>query len=186
MSKPIVHLSIRLGRVLSVLWALLLIGCRPSLSMPTPTRELSPSTEVPTPTALPTLSQRINEAENLWNAQGIADYRIEVGVGSAWSSYVYTIAVADGEVADASAICLYEDAYGSDCPPPDTFDPEAFTVPGLFARLRSYVGTDAEGWIEVTFDDQTGYPQKFTYDEPESIDEEWGWNVKTFEPGRNT
>jgi hypothetical protein len=187
MSKPFTQLSIRLGAVFSIGGALFLLGCTSLSSTPTPTVESStpPPTEVPTPTAPPTLGQRIDEAESLWNAQEIADYQIEVGVGSAWSSYVYTIAVAGGEVANASAICLYEDAFGSDCPPPDTFDPEEFTVRGLFTRLQSYVGTEAENFIEVRFDDETGYPQKFSYDEPDSIDEEWGWNVKTFEPGSN-
>ena len=180
MSKAIARLNVCLGVAFYVLWGSLLAGCSPSTPAVEPT-PLSP-TEVPTPTAAPTLSQRIDEAENLWRVQGIADYRIEVEVGSSWSSYVYTIAVVDGEIADALVVCQYDDAFGSDCPPPETFDPEEFTVPGLFARLHTYAGTDAEDWVEVTFDEEAGYPRKFSYDEPESIDEEWGWHVKTFEP----
>jgi hypothetical protein len=129
----------------------------------------------------PTLISQIERAEENWNRQGIMSYRIEVMVmESTWHLQTHKITVRDGQVTDASAWCSPAPAEGRECEVRQ-FDPEDYTVPGLFVMARSSAESQRGRWTKIEFDPTYGYPRSILADDPEIMDDDLLVGVSAFE-----
>jgi hypothetical protein len=142
-----------------------------------------------TPTALAgcgsdALAAQVNRAEHRWQEQDINSYRIEVGYGrGTWHYQTHTVTVRDGQAVDWSASCVtapMETALGKVCEV-EPFDPEEYTVPGLFAKARSLAEAYPEQGVEIEFHSTYGFPSRIRYDLPDVVDEDQAWGVRSFE-----
>ena len=61
------------------------------------------------------------------------------------------------------------------------FDAEDYTVPGLFSRARWLAERGDAQWVRIEFDATYGFPIRISFNDPEIIDEEWAWGVRSFE-----
>jgi len=119
-----------------------------------------------------------NEAK--WQERALDDYRIVVRVSSLWHMQTHTVVVRDGVVVEASATCTPAPIQGRECEV-RPFDGEAYLVPGLFDQARWIAARGQAQHMQIEFDARYGYPTRIRYDDPEVIDEEWGWGVEEFE-----
>lgn len=51
-------------------------------------------------------------------------------------------------------------------------------VSGLLARAEQVAASD---WPRVTHHGEYGFPDFFSYNDPQAVDEEWSWRVVSFE-----
>jgi hypothetical protein len=93
----------------------------------------------------------------------------------------HDILVRDGLVVEASATCSPAPIEGRECEV-RAFEGETYIVPGLFERARWIAERGEAQHITIEFDARYGYPTRISYNDPELIDEEWGWGVQAFEP----
>lgn len=129
----------------------------------------------------PTLSAKIDKAEQKWQEQGIQSYRIEVLYAkSTWHAQYHQIAVRNGEVVEESAYCIPAPAESGECEV-EPFNAEDYTAPGLFSLARSEAQREQGQWTQIEFDPTYGFPSKISFDSPEAIDEELVWRVTAFE-----
>ena len=156
------------GSFFLVLMLLLpLIGCTPA---PTP-GFIGPTSDP----AWSTPKNKIERAERKWNSKGISSYRIRVRVWGFWDQQEYTLIVRDGKVVDSSSSCVPDGSSEPCCTA--CFEPEDFTVPGLFANAR-----DKASLSKITFDPYYGFPSTISYNNTAIADEEQEWNVLEFVP----
>jgi Family of unknown function (DUF6174) len=130
------------------------------------------------PTSAPAWStpkKKIDRAERKWNSRGINSYSIRVRVSGFWDQQEYTLVVRDGEVLDSSSTCVPAGPGEPCCTA--CFEPEDFTVPGLFANAR-----DKASLSKITFDLYYGFPSTINYNNPAIADEEEEWKVLKFNP----
>jgi hypothetical protein len=118
----------------------------------------------------------IDGAEKRWNGRHISSYTIQVQEWSWWHVQNYTVVVRDGKVTNSSSTC--GSAPGADSPCDlYNFDPNNFTVPGLFVAAREWGMKDM-----VTFSHDFGFPLTIDYDTPGIADDERGLKVLEFHP----
>lgn len=153
--------------VIALMFYFLSAGCQTS----TPEAYWFPTSDP----AWSTSEGQINRAEKFWNRQGITSYRIKVRLWTFWNDQSYSVVVRGGKVVDSSATCL-EDSPGEPCPVYN-FDPDRFTVPGLFAAAR-----DKASMAKITFDPVYGFPAIISYNHTAIADEEEEWTVLEFHP----
>jgi hypothetical protein len=123
----------------------------------------------------------VDQAELKWRQQSVASYRIEVlEVNSIWHSQAYTITIRNGQIVDSSTHCVPAPAEGGKCKV-EAFDPNTYTVPGLFGAARARAADEQAKWLKITFDSTYGYPNQISYDNPDILDEDWLVRVTTFE-----
>lgn len=125
-----------------------------------------------------TTQSELERAEAKWEHQDIQSYRIQVQVGGFWSMHNYLVIVRDGKVVDSSSTCIVAPGQLEPCQAAP-FDPEQFTVPGLFAIARAQLASSDE-WTTVEYDARYGYPMSIRYDQPQLADEEQIWSVLEF------
>lgn len=125
-----------------------------------------------------TALNELERAEAKWEREGIRGYSILVEVGGFWHMQRYAVVVRDGEVVDSSTTCIVAPGESPPCQAAP-FDPEEFTVPGLFAIARAQLASSEE-WTTVEYDTKYGYPRSIRYDNPQIADEEQIWNVLEF------
>jgi hypothetical protein len=125
----------------------------------------------------PSLLHQIDRAERKWNSLGIKNYRIRVQAGGWWHLQNYRVVVQDGKVLRYSATCTPAPAESGPCKV-FPFDPEEYTVPGLFAASRG----GPEEFTTVTFHPDYGFPLTIRYDDPQLADEEQIWKLLEFSP----
>ncbi len=119
--------------------------------------------------------------EQTWSAQGIDSYAIEVlVVNSIWHAQSHQITVRDGKVESSEATCFPAPYEAGQCQVKD-FDPETYTVAGLFAKAQSQAQSEWGQWTTVTYDPTYGYPSQIAYNHPDMHDEDWSWRVEAFE-----
>jgi hypothetical protein len=124
---------------------------------------------------------QITLRQQQWNAQDIRNYRISVlKVQSIWHAQTNTLTVADGNIIDQSAVCTPAPFEGRSCTV-QAFDPEEFTVPGLFATALKYAPESAKHQLRVTFDEKLHYPTTISRDDPNATDDDTLWRVTSFE-----
>ena len=121
------------------------------------------------------LVHQIDRAEQKWNRMGIDNYSIQVQAGGWWYLHNYTVVVREGKVVSYFSTCVEAPAQIEPCKV-SPFDPEDFTVPGLFAAAR----TGPEEFTTVTFHPEYGFPLTIRYDDPQLADEEQLWSVLEF------
>jgi hypothetical protein len=61
------------------------------------------------------------------------------------------------------------------------FDPQEYTVAGLFAVARSLAQHEEGAWTEIEFDLIYGHPASIAYDHPDIVDEDTYRGVKSFQ-----
>jgi hypothetical protein len=124
---------------------------------------------------------QITSQKQHWDALNIQRYRISVlKVESIWHAQTNTITVQDGQVTDQSATCTPAPFEGRSCEVRE-FDPNEFTVPGLFDVALKYAPESARNQLRVTFDDKYHYPTTISRDEAEVTDDDVVWRVTSFE-----
>ena len=127
---------------------------------------------------------QVNKAERKWQKQDINSYRIEVVyICSTWHYQTHTITVRDGQAVDWSASCMdapRETYMGIECEV-EPFDPEEYTVPGLFAKARSVAEAHPEQEVVIDFHDTYGFPRRIRHDDPSVVDGIDRWLVESFE-----
>jgi hypothetical protein len=143
-------------------WAL--VGC--DLQAPTPSDQLL---------------AKIDQQEQKWLEQDIDSYRIVVShVRSIWHAQTHETLVSEGKVVEQSATCTPAPAESGECHV-ESFDPEEYAVAGLFALAHSLAEGDAGDWTEIEFDPTYGFPVRIAYDDPDMVDEDSYWGVRSFE-----
>ncbi len=172
---------------------ILLVACTPEIDdfpEPPPTNTPDPhaaATLTPEPTLPPAqteaLLDTINEAESDWLVKNIGDYRIVVTTSSLWHIQTHTILIRFGELGEATATCTPAPLESGSCAVSD-FDPQTFTVPGLFAQARAVAQTDEGRWTAITFDPLYGFPNQISYTNPTLNDADFTWRVDEFQPLR--
>ncbi len=126
------------------------------------------------------LQAQIGSAEQRWQAQHIASYRIQVQqMSSIWHLQRHTITVRDGVVVDQSATCIPAPIEGRECKV-RPFVAEDYTVAGLFETARSIAKSTAGG-MTITFDPTYGFPSTIGSAPPGVIDGDQSWVVLSFE-----
>jgi hypothetical protein len=116
-----------------------------------------------------------------WLEKDIDSYRIVVShVRSIWHAQIHEIVVSEGKVVEQSASCIPAPVESGECQV-ESFDPEEYTVAGLFAVARSLAQYYDGDWTEIEFDPSYGYPISIAYDHPEIVDEDSYWGVRSFE-----
>ncbi len=137
--------------ILLALTALLLAGCGPK------------KTE---------LEQRIDQAEKTWKAQRMNSYVLESTCISLWDMQTYRVVVTDGRVVDHAAECSPSLLTTGDCKLQE-YDPQDFTVDGLFRKARALAKTEKPQFAEVEFNPTYAFPSILGYNDPNVYDEEW-------------
>jgi hypothetical protein len=133
------------------------------------------------PTRSDPLLAEIDQQEQKWLEKDIDSYRIVVShVSSIWHAQTHEIVVSKGKVVEQSATCVPAPAESGECEV-ESFDPEDYTVAGLFALAHSLAEGDAGDWTEIEFDPTYGFPARIAYDHPEMVDEDSYWGVRSFE-----
>jgi hypothetical protein len=147
----------------------------------THTATLTPTpTYTPTPTSTPTPTEQLDQAEQKWAEQGITRYRIEVLVVSIWHAQSHQITVQNNQVVDAQARCIPAPMELGACEVRAN-TAEDYIVPGLFALARSEIQSEQAAWVQITYHPSYGFPSQVSFDDPELVDEDWGWRVTAFE-----
>ena len=124
------------------------------------------------------IQKRLMAAEVLWKKRGPDAYRVSIDFQGIWEIYSFQLSVPRGE---SAWLFVYPvpPAVESDIrvstPGPALVD--TFTVPGLFARVRSVLksarGAGACGILKVTFDTQDGHVRSLQNDSSGIIDDEF-------------
>jgi len=123
----------------------------------------------------------LTQAEKKWKDRGVTNYTIEVrDIHSIWHAQIQKITVRDGKVVESSADCLRAPVDGQACKLED-FDPNMYTVPGLFSLAHSQMKSQEAKWTKITYNQDYGYPESIGYDDPQIMDEDWGVIVSRFE-----
>ena len=123
----------------------------------------------------------LTQAEKKWQDRGVTSYTIEVrDIHSIWHAQIQKITVRDGKVVESSGDCLRAPVDGQACKVED-FDPNMYTVPGLFALARNQMKGQEAKWTKITYNADFGYPESIGYDDPQIMDEDWGVIVSKFE-----
>lgn len=128
-----------------------------------------------------TPASQLDKAERQWQDQQITSYKIEVfEIRSIWHAQYQTITVENGVITDQSARCVPAPFEGQTCEV-QPFNPEDFTVPGLFAKAHAVSETGAPDFVTIRYDDNYFYPMQISFNDPEIVDEDWSWAVTSFE-----
>jgi len=123
----------------------------------------------------------IASKQQQWNAKQIRNYRIAVlKVQSIWHAQTNTITVRDGTVVEQSAVCTPAPFEGRECQVQE-FDPNEFTVDGLFRTALKYAPESAKHQLRVTFDEENHYPTLISRDDENATDDDTSWSVQSFE-----
>lgn len=123
----------------------------------------------------------IDDAERKWQDLGIVSYQIEVlTVNSIWHAQYQTITVENGVITTQSARCVPAPFEMGECGVQD-LNPEDFTVPGLFAHARATSEDANPDFLTISFSPTYFYPENISFNDPEIVDEDWGWSVTAFE-----
>jgi len=119
--------------------------------------------------------------QNQWQQHNIRHYRISVMKTQAtFHTQTNTITVQDGQITDQTATCTPAPSEGRECKV-RPFDPEEFTVEGLFKTALKYAPESAKYQLRVTFDDTYSYPTTISRDEKKLVDDENFWRVISFD-----
>ncbi len=142
-------------------------------------------TPLPTipPAQTDTLLSALDDAEHQWQLMNLGDYRIVVTTISFWQLQTHTITIRFGEIAEATATCSPTPIQSGSCEVAD-FDPQTFTIAGLFAQANSLAQVDEGRYTEITFDPTYHFPNRISYNHPTILDEETIWRVDEFQPLR--
>ena len=119
--------------------------------------------------------------EKKWQASGVHSYTITVlDARSIWHAQINKVTVSDGKVTASSATCAVAPAETQGCKT-TAFNPEEYTVTGLFARAKTQLNSDQAKWTKINYDSEYGYPSSITFNNPQIIDGDWALIVKNFE-----
>ncbi len=125
---------------------------------------------------------QIAAKQNQWRAKNIRSYRISVmKVQAVFHAQTNTITVQDDKITQQSAICTPAPMEGRSCDVKE-FDPNEFTVNGLFKTALIFAPDSAKYQLRVTFDENYFFPATIARDEKEVVDDELLWRVVAFEP----
>jgi hypothetical protein len=130
------------------------------------------------------IQKQIDEAETKWLAVEPGQYYITVDDISLWHWQTYHLTVVDGAVTDHAASCTPAPIEYHDCEVVP-YDPEEFTIPGLFLRARSLALTARENpgfRLEISFNPDFHFPRKIVYGNPRAIDSDGSVVVQSFTP----
>ena len=126
-----------------------------------------------------TTNQSINQARKLWESVGNNNYHLIIRhVQSIWHCQDITIEVLGDEITH-SAICIPAPAEGDSCKI-ESYDPNNYTIEGLFKTAESKLNGEYAKWVTVEFHPEFGYPTLITYNHPDMLDEDEAWMVIDF------
>jgi hypothetical protein len=126
-------------------------------------------------------TRSLDQREQAWLEREIDDYRIEVlVVRSVWHAQSHRLTVRNGQVQEATADCIPAPTEAGTCEV-EEFDPEEYTVAGLFREAQAQVQSEFAQWVSIAYDPGYGFPQQISYNHPDIIDEDWSWRVTAFE-----
>jgi len=107
------------------------------------------------------LRDDLARAEARWAAAGINSYRITVRWGAFGPQELHTVTVTDGVVSNH----VFDCRWGSIPAPCERDGAEPYTVPGIFADLRQWIGQVDEYetglgryYVEARYDQVDGHP----------------------------
>lgn len=120
--------------------------------------------------------------QNQWHAKNIRRYRISVQkVQAIFHAQTNTLTVQDGAVTAQSATCTPAPFEGRECKI-QSFDPNEFTVEGLFKTALQYAPESETYQLRATFDETYHFPKTLSRDQANVADDETFWQVVSFEP----
>lgn len=124
----------------------------------------------------------IGSKESQWREHALRDYRIAVQkVQGVMHAQTNTLTVRDNQVTAQSAECTPAPFERSGCTV-QPFDPNEFTVAGLFATARQLGAESAKNQLRVEFDETYSFPRLISRDAAEIADDETLWRVVEFQP----
>lgn len=132
-------------------------------------------------TSAATPIRQLEQAEQQWTEQSINHYRLELlVVRSIWHAQTHYITVRDNQVIETEASCVPAPMEFGECEV-EVYAAESYTIPALFDFARSELQGQNAQWLNVTYDPTYGYPSHISYNHPEILDEDWSWQVRSFE-----
>ncbi len=135
---------------------------------------LSPSACTTTPKSLITSGQKI------WEETGINSYQISVQViQNIWHLQIYNLTIENGLVIDSNTSCIPAPYEGRECTI-KSFDPDEFTISALFSMAEHQINCQSSKWLKITYDPDYGFPNLISFNDPESLDEDWSYQVISF------
>jgi len=125
-------------------------------------------------------TQTVRQMERAWLDQEISSYRIEVRViNSIWHAQSHQITVRGNQIESATASCTPAPIEAGKCQV-KAFNAEDYTVAGLFKKALSQAKSRQATPTKITYDSTYHFPQQISYDDPNAVDEDWGWVVTAF------
>lgn len=137
----------------------------------------------------PSPQSELQRHQSTWQAQEIDSYEITVFYSSLWILQTYHLTVQNGEVIAHSTECQPSLLSFDGTCEPEPYEPDAFTVPGLFALVDGYVTRETSSkyndgeQMTVIYDEQYGFPQSIMYRNPEITDSDFAYEVQAFVVG---
>lgn len=123
---------------------------------------------------------QLTTSEKLWKESGINHYQISIQVvQSIWHLQIYNLTVENGLVIDSSASCIPAPYEGRECTI-KTYDPDDFAIPALFSMAEHQINSQSSKWLKVTYDPDYGFPDLISFNDPDSLDEDWSYQVISF------
>ena len=126
----------------------------------------------------------------VWNSSGISDYDFSIIQFSAWSAPPpVRVVVRSQPVQSATMLCLppgtedfcrawleaRKDRYG-----PDGLINHAKSISQLFDVIASTSQSDPKARIDLVLDPTYGFPASFRFDNPDTDDDEYGFQITDF------
>lgn len=112
------------------------------------------------PTNFDALATRLDEAEALWNSQGVTAYNVEVRHRRpTWNTQIIQISVENGQVVDVTHTCFPQ----QDCILKDV-EPQELTIENIFGTARRIL-TLKDPETQMTFNPTYGYPNAVEYED---------------------
>jgi hypothetical protein len=127
-----------------------------------------------------TPKSQLTRAKKIWEETGINNYRISVQVvQSIWHLQIYNLTIENGLVIGSDASCIPAPYEGRECTI-KSFDPDEFTIPALFSMAEYKLKSQSSKWLKITYDPDYGFPDRISFNDPDSLDEDWSYQVISF------
>lgn len=156
---------------------MLIVSCSPNADPPADNEEQQqPIIKI----FIPSFERDLKNAMEQWQAQDVTHYSLQVRhVNSVWHAQAYSIEYKNGEVTH-SAVCIPAPTEGGKCEIKD-YDPQDYTVEGLFEMARQIIESQEMEFIKLEFDGEYGHPVLIAFDDPDIVDEDYWIKVLEFE-----
>jgi hypothetical protein len=127
-----------------------------------------------------TPKSQLTRGEKIWEEAGIKNYQISIQVvQSIWHLQIHNLTIENGLVIDSSTSCIPAPFEGRECAI-KTYDPDDFNIPALFSLAEQQIKSKQSKWLKIDYDPDFGFPDRISFNDPDSLDEDWSYQVISF------